>query len=102
MREQGATDFGDTGQAQAPDAPLFNVSGLTNGTRYDFEALAEDAAGNQSALSDPVSGTPVQTAGFLDLYKQRGGSATGCAGAPGEVLACLSGLGLWACWRKRR
>lgn len=37
----------------------FTVTGLANGTSYEFAVSAVDEAGNESALSDVVSATPV-------------------------------------------
>lgn len=36
----------------------YTDTGLTNGTEYQYVVTAEDAAGNESAQSDPFTGTP--------------------------------------------
>ncbi len=41
------------------DGTTCTVSGLTNGTSYDFAVSARDDLGNESALSAPTSATPV-------------------------------------------
>jgi uncharacterized protein (TIGR03382 family) len=62
--------------------------------------VAIDPAGNQGPASEAVPGTPVETIGFWEGYKNAGGEATGCAAA-GGALAPLGLLGV-ALLRRRR
>jgi hypothetical protein len=76
----------------------YTVMGLQNGVRYLVRRIAIDEAENRSAPSSPVEATPVATAGFLERYKESGGSEVGCGSSlPGLLLSCLAGQG-----RRRR
>jgi hypothetical protein len=76
----------------------YTVMGLQNGVRYLVRGIAIDEAENRSAPSSPVEATPVATAGFLERYKESGGSEVGCGSSlPGLLLSCLAGQG-----RRRR
>ncbi|MDP1915148.1 MAG: hypothetical protein Q8L14_02800 [Myxococcales bacterium] len=85
IRPQGSTEY-----AQRPTISLGTgreviVDGLLNATTYDVVLRAIDGAGNQSADSEPASGTPRRTIGFWGTYREAGGTDTG---------GCSSGLGL--------
>lgn len=73
------------------------LEGLINGTTYAVLIYAEDAAGNQSAASNVVLGTPVQSYGFFESYQQAGGQTGGCAAAPAGALPLLA-----LAWMSRR
>ncbi|HEY2730876.1 MAG TPA: MXAN_2562 family outer membrane beta-barrel protein [Polyangia bacterium] len=83
------------------------VHGLANGQTYQVAVVAVGIAGTPSAASAAVSGTPGPTVGFHDLYRQEGGTATGCAlagaGTSGAGLAlALGALGALALRARRR
>jgi hypothetical protein len=77
------------------------IGGLTNGTTYELQAVAEDAAGNLSPASNIASGTPVKTRGFFGAYRLSGGHEQGgCGAAPGLLLLPLAAFALRRTRRK--
>lgn len=76
------------------------IGGLTNGVAYDVVVYAFSAGGNQSDVSNTVTGTPVQVEDFWRLYRAAGGREAGCAtgGAGAVSLLVLVPLAL----RRRR
>ena len=52
----------------------------------EFYATVVDDAKNESLPSDTVQGTPVRTAGFMEIYR--------CREAPRGVAAVLRAVGL--------
>lgn len=81
------------------------VRGLQNGQAYQLAVVAVGIDGTASKASAVVTATPAPTYGFDDLYRQSGGTATGCELAPagsqrwGALAAIvLLGVGL----RRRR
>ena len=84
------------------------VQSLTNGTAYQVAVVAVGIDGTPSAPSEPAEGTPAETVGFGDLYKEAGGTAAGCAvaGASPRRIAIGASIAVglllgWA-WRRRR
>ncbi len=49
------------------DQTVFSVTGLTNGTTYDFQLQAVDNAGNTSSSTNILSATPI----FIDITSPR-------------------------------
>ena len=86
------------------------VHGLANGQTYQVAVVAVGIDGTPSAPSTPTAGTPDPTVGFIDLYKDHGGTAqTGCAlGGPAArrdgyvALAVIAAAVIAARRRKRR
>ena len=76
----------DTTQVCSADLPAtttsVRLSGFVNGTPYAVAVIAIDPSGGVSALSPVAQATPAPTLGFLDIYKQDGGAATGCSLSP--------------------
>lgn len=102
VRKQGDADFRAAGSASIADGKStgsVRVSGLTNGTTYEIRVTAADSVGNTSEPSDLVAGTPVRMLGFLQVYRDAGGTGRGCAAAPS--LAGALALGLWLLRRRR-
>lgn len=77
------------------------IRGLTNGVQYDVVAVDVDSVGNVSAESNILQVTPTETHGFLDAYKEAGGSETGGCSVAGSGLA-LAALGLLSMFGFRR
>lgn len=90
------------------------VAGLANGNYYRFAVVAEDLAGNRSAVSSTTLSTcvaPGPVSDFWEYYREHGGQANPayCASRPwysggrgaslGLVLAAVAGVSLW---RRRR
>jgi Synergist-CTERM protein sorting domain-containing protein len=79
------------------------VTGLTNGVEYTITVTALTIGGNESARSNPLTGTPHLVNDFWRLYRdvdagrEQGGCATGAAG-----LTALVALIPLALRRKRR
>jgi len=53
----GVLDPGRLVHLGPPDPPGRTITGLVPGNEFSFQVKAVDAAGNESALSSPVSGT---------------------------------------------
>jgi hypothetical protein len=70
----GDTNFGNT---------TYTVTGLTNGTEYDFKVKTKDKAGNYSDYSSEVSATPQSTTITLTITKN--GSAVSYAKNGDEI-----------------
>ncbi len=74
-----------------------HLNGLVNGTTYDVVVYAYSKAGNQSAASNTMSGTPEPVTDFWQAYKaaggrEQGGCGAGPAGEPSALLALLASL----------
>jgi hypothetical protein len=84
------------------------VHGLENGRTYQLAVVAVGVDGTPSPPSAAAEGTPAPTVGFGDLYKESGGTATGCAAGgvrPGRGAAFAAvaiGLALVRVSRRRR
>lgn len=69
------------------------IDGLSNGVAYDVVVFAYNKAGNQSAASNVMSGTPEPVADFWQTYKGAGGREQGgCGAGPAGALAPLLAL----------
>ena len=100
IRPQGSTDYTQRPTISLGTGREVIVDGLLNATTYDVLLRAVDGAGNQSADSEPASGTPRRTIGFWGTYREAGGTDTGgCSSALG--LAPLFALG-WFFRRRSR
>jgi hypothetical protein len=82
------------------------VKGLSNGTAYEVAVVSIGSDGTSSAVSNAAQGMPGPTSGFVDIYKEDGGTgAAGCsvAGAPcaGAVVLELIVALLLGCRRRR-
>jgi len=96
------TDTADTHEVTVTSSDTARVGGLTNGVTYDVVVYALTEAGNSSAASNVVSGTPVPVDDFWDLYRKAGGvEAGGCAAAGAPSIAVMA-LGVLALRRRRR
>lgn len=95
-----------------PDAPDFTsssvtgttvtITGLTNGTAYDVYVVPFSIGGNAGTAAGPVLGTPLPSASFWDVYKDRGGvEQGGCASGSGGILALLAVASLAALRRRK-
>jgi hypothetical protein len=83
VRMQGEADFVRRETVSLGSGRTVVVDGLLNATTYDVKLRAVDLAGNESADSDIVSGTPRRTVGFWGAYRDAGGTeAGGCSTAP--------------------
>ena len=85
VRPQGTTDYARRPTISLGTGRQIVVDGLLNGTTYDVVLRAVDGANNESADSEPGSGTPRRTVGFWGTYREAGGTDTG---------GCSTGLGL--------
>ena len=65
-----------------PTGTTFTDTGLTNGTAYAYRVAATDAAGNVSAQTAPVTGTPADT--------QAPTTPTALSATPGDAQVALS------------
>lgn len=84
---------------------VFRLDGLQNGVEYAVQAIAIDAAGNESDPSAVTLGTPIASNGFYGGYLDAGGSETGgCTAAGGGITGCavLASLGIWLSSRRKR
>jgi hypothetical protein len=100
VREQGAMEFSQRSRATLGGSKELQLEGLINDTTYDVKLQAVDGAGNVSADSGLVSGTPRRVVGFWAAYRDAGGTDMGgCHSTPG-LLAPL--LALLALSRRRR
>lgn len=91
--------------SQAVGKGAFRVEGLENGVTYQVTAFASDEAGNESAESAAQDVTPIKTRGFLEVYRDAGGTETGGCGAAGGGVAggaVLAALGFWLFSRRNR
>jgi hypothetical protein len=69
------------------------ITGLSNNVLYEVRAVAFDAAENESAPSEIVTGTPIRTEGFFSDYRNSGGrDQGGCTSAPGGMLLWLAAV----------
>jgi hypothetical protein len=87
------------------DTTDFRLSGLQNDVTYHVVAFALDTAGNVSAASAAVDGTPIKTNGFFQHYVDDGGQERGgCSVAGGGLAggAVLAALGFWLSSRRNR
>lgn len=81
----------------------YRASGLVNGVTYSVVVYAYSKAGNQSAASAAVTGTPLPVSDFWDVYRQRGGTEEGgCASGPAGALALLGTAALLALARRKK
>jgi fibronectin type III domain protein len=79
-----------------------DVSGLDNTTTYSVTVIAVSIGGNPSAPSNALEAAPQPTAGFWEVYQNRGGEdGGGCASGPGGVLALLGTASFLALRRRR-
>jgi len=101
-----ATNPADTGEAPHVSGELGTTSGeidgLTNGVIYDVVVFAYTESDNQSEASNMMTGTPQPVDDSWDHYQdaggqERGGCATGAAGA----LALLGAAGVLAMRRRK-
>lgn len=100
VRLQGEADFIRREAISLGTGRTAVVDGLLNGSTYDVKLRAFDLAGNESADSEIVSGTPRRTVGFWGAYREAGGTdAGGCSSAP--ALVPLLALG-WFFRRRHR
>ena len=64
--------------------------------------LAFSIGGNASTPSNAIEVSPQPTAGFWEVYQNRGGEdAGGCASGPGGILALLGTASFLALRRRR-
>lgn len=93
----GTHSFGKTNDTS------YRATGLVNGVTYSVVVYAYSKAGNPSAASAAVSGTPLPVADFWDVYRQRGGTERGgCASGAGGALALLGTAALLALSRRKK
>lgn len=87
------------------DSSSGTITGLTNGVAYSVQAIAEDAAANQSLPSASLTGTPVATSGFFGEYTGAGGAEQGGCSISGGALwpaaLALAFAGWFAISRRR-
>jgi MYXO-CTERM domain-containing protein len=78
------------------------IQGLANDTPYDVDVIAYSLGGNPSPPSTPrLTASPVPTADFWTVYKDRGGQEQGgCGGGPGGLVSLL-GLAALGALRRR-
>jgi len=79
------------------------IDGLANGVAYDVVVYAYNKAGNKSAASNTVAGTPEPVIDFWEAYKSGGGREQGgCgAGSAGDVAPILAAAALALALRRR-
>jgi hypothetical protein len=79
------------------------IEGLANGETYDVVVYAYNKAGNQSAASNTVAGSPEPVIDFWQAYKSGGGREQGgCgAGSAGDVAPILAASALALALRRR-
>lgn len=100
VRVAGSADFVRRSAISLGAGRELVVDGLLNGVEYEVRMTALDAAGNESAESESITGTPRRTVGFWGAYREAGGTDTGgCSLAPG--LAPLAALA-WIFRRRPR
>ncbi len=74
----------------SPANAKVTINNLVNGITYIIEGFTVDGAGNISAASNPVPGTPVVTYGFYANYLDDGGQPGGCGDAAGGAPSALA------------
>ncbi len=74
----------------SPTNAKVTINNLVNGVNYIIEGFTVDGAGNISAASEPVIGTPVVTYGFYANYLDDGGQPGGCGDAAGGAPSALA------------
>lgn len=83
-RESGSTAAWNTTDAVIATVGFVDIPNLVNGTSYDVQLFATDAAGNVSPASDLVTVIPVHTVGFFGTVRADGGTEEGgCSTAGG-------------------
>jgi hypothetical protein len=92
-RVTGTTDFVGSTDAVTGTVGVIKVPGLTNGTSYDVQLTATDAAGNVSTPSAIATVIPVHTVGFFGTARANGSTEQGGCSATGSLLP-LAGLAL--------
>jgi hypothetical protein len=93
VRPQGKTDYVAAGEATASTG-FINISGLANGTTYDVQVQARDAAGNLSEWSAATPATPIETIGFWGNFRAaQGTEPAGCSTGLGSMLPALGFMG---------
>lgn len=100
-KKLGDATFTERGQLAVSTGTSIRITGLVNGTTYDVQTRAEDAALNISAPSEAFPATPRRTKGFWATYREAGGSETGGCSAVHGLPLLLAG-GLWLLRRKKR
>jgi hypothetical protein len=76
---------------------------LQNNVAYSVLIIANDAYGNVSGASDPVTGMPVAVLDFYNLYRNEGGGAEGHGGCTSSGATWIVLLGLAAAlWARRK
>ncbi|MCI0573933.1 MAG: fibronectin type III domain-containing protein, partial [Myxococcaceae bacterium] len=100
QRIAGTTDW-TVVRTLGTDVRTLQITNLQNGTSYEVQAIAIDAAGNESAASGIASGTPIQTLGFWGAYKEAGGQQVGGCTATGAMLTPLGILAVLFLRRRR-
>ncbi len=79
-----------------------SLTGLVNGATYDVEIYSRSQAGNESAPSAVVRGTPVASSGTVPrLPRPRGDGSGGCATGAAAPVALLGVAALLARVRRR-
>ncbi len=93
----GTHTFGKTNDTS------YRAGSLVNGVTYSVVVYAYSKAGNPSAASAAVSGTPLPVADFWKVYRQAGGAERGgCASGPAGALALLGTAALLALARRKK
>jgi hypothetical protein len=82
------------------DTESVAIGGLANFTQYFVRVRALSVGGNPSGDSAEAAGTPMPSAGFLDIYD--GVEDGGCASGPGGALALLGTALAFALRRRTR
>lgn len=96
---------GRTVQSDETSNTSLRLSGLEIGTTYDVTVVAYSQAGNASAASDLVPGTPVNVTDFWESYQAAGGrdgGGGGCAHAGMDPLALSLLVVALLLWRRPR
>jgi hypothetical protein len=98
-----AEDFQSGPSVAPPSVGKAELKNLINGTTYQIRAVAVDSAKNISDFSIPVTGKPIATDGFFEIYRNSGGAETGgCSTGLGGLIGWVSALGVWALVRRWR
>ncbi len=92
-RVTGTTDFTGSTDPVTSTVGTVTIPNLINGTSYDVELTASDAAGNVSTPSAIKSVIPVHTVGFFGTARANGSTEQGGCSATGSLLP-LAGLAL--------
>ncbi|MBL9038043.1 MAG: hypothetical protein JNG84_05980 [Archangium sp.] len=88
-----------TATDSAATATSARVTGLANGTTYDFRLRAVDSVGNVSEPSAIFSATIIRTVGFWGAYREAGGTDQGGCSVVG-VSPVL--VGVWLLLKRGR